>query len=69
MIPNKWIILWDGIPVGIRSPMLGESSVFETEEIKRIAFFDTFLDAQIVLDRFLSGKNAVVKEIQFRIVG
>lgn len=73
MIPNKWVILWNDKPVGIRN---FDGGPFKTENINEIMWWDTREQAEnwmsevnnsrIGTDRYICDYTIV--NIQFRIM-
>lgn len=66
MIPNKWVIIWNGKPVGSYRHSPGRP--MKTEIIEQIHFFDSRDDADKYAGRFMFGERYEIREIQFRIM-
>jgi hypothetical protein len=72
MLPNRYVIIWDSLPVG-----LGEYNAipYKTDDPQKVHYWAVRGDAESYLDRQQFRGipnirlNAEVKEIQFRIVG
>lgn len=65
MLPNKWIIIWNGLPIGIDQ----HGGAYKTLIPSKIAYFDDKQSALIFLDNTKASEWVwFVKEIRFRIL-
>lgn len=67
MLPNKFVIIWNGKPVGLDSASGGYP--YKTDVPCQVKYWDSREEAQKYMDVFASnGYHWEIKEIQFRIV-
>lgn len=67
MLPNKYVIIWDGLPVGVDQNSGGYP--FKTKDANLVRYWGDLVEAEKYISIFLSyNYNWQVKEIQFRLV-
>jgi len=69
MIPNKFVILWDEIPVGFRGFYPTVPFPFKTSNPESIYYFFSAFEAKEALEKYFHNYESTrIIEIQFRIV-
>lgn len=72
MLPNAFVIIWNGQPIGLDSDSGGYP--YKTEYAGSVKYWATREDARKYLDVFASSPSygfyaqAIIQEVQFRIV-
>lgn len=74
MLPNKYVLIWNGQPVGVDSNSGGYP--FKTDSPSQVRYFDSREEAEKYLRVFENSRSygfytpmVEIHEIQFRIVG
>ena len=67
MLPNKYVIIWDGLPVGVDQSSGGYP--FKTKDANLVRYWRDLVEAEKYISIFSSyNYNWEIKEIQFRLV-